>query len=242
MRFAITIACIAVLAGCASAPSWPDPQPDSGQILVHLDGKARQGVRTANNREIVGEYDSAKENTERGANFERVNYGAIEDVVVILHGTRQTSARGPGVRPILAVGNMKFSRQQVAMLPGGTLTLRNDRSSAVTVFGASDDEFFELTVEPKTTGSVTVPRAGVYEVMCEEDESLSCTLYVTEGICWIGPSSESAFFIDVEPGKYTVSVYAPRLPARSFDVTVEAGTRHTATINLSVNDLPKMKR
>lgn len=242
MRVAITIACFALLLGCASTPSWPQPEPYSGQILVHLDGKARQGVGGPKTEEAIGEYTITRESIEKGENFERVDYRAIEDVVVILQGAGQDALRGPGSRAELSVGNMMFSRQQVAMLPSAELSVRNERKSAVTIFGASDEDFFELTVAAQATAKVSVPKAGVYDLTCDEDETLSCTLFVVEGVCWIGPSSDSAFFNVLKPGKYTVHIHAPRLPARTRDLTVQGGKRETVTVDLSVNDLPKLKR
>lgn len=242
MRVAITIACVALLLGCASAPSWPQPEPYSGQILVHLDGKARDGVGGPKTEETIGEYTITRESIEKGENFERVDYRAIDDVVVILSGTGTNSVQGPGTRARLSVGNMMFSRQQVAMLPHAELSVSNERGSTVTIFGASDEDFFELTVGARATAKVSVTKAGVYELTCDEDASLSCTLFVVEGVCWIGPSSDSAFFNVLKPGKYAVQIHAPRLPARTRELTVQGGKRETVTVDLSVNDLPKLKR
>lgn len=242
MRWALAaLLSVAILAGCASAPSYPDPQPGSGQILVSLNGQARDGVKGPAREDEHGEYSITRTSVEKGRDFERVNYKAISDVVVILPEAAVPKP-GPVAGVEVVVDDAGFSHSQLAMSPGAELTIRNDRDASLSIFAFSDADFFELTIKPGASASTRVAASGTYEIACDEDESLACTLFVTAGAHWTGTSDEGAFFDALPPGEYTVEVYAPRLPSSTHRLTVAGGKRQTIVVDLTVNDLPKAKR
>jgi len=246
-------AALAVMAlvwgGCASAPSYPEPQGSNGQILVNLKGEPKVGVRWPWRQEVRDEYDFKREGVDQGEAFERVDYGDLKDVVVVADPGRALPEPTPG--PVPAADELKldrdgFSRVQLLAVAGGqasqaSFALINRRSSAVHIYGFNEaDESFEATVGANARSTVVVPGTGRYDIFCDEDESLHCVLFVTDRPAWIGSSGSGAFFDELPPQEYTVTVYAPRLPEWSTKVTVTTGKRATLTARLTVNNLPKV--
>ncbi len=235
------VAPVLLLCACAGAPSYPDPQPGSGQILVNLNGRARDGVKGPAREDEHGEYSITRTSVEQGRDFERVNYKAISDVVVILPEAAMPT-RGPASGVELVADDTGFSRSQLVMSPGTDLTIRNRREATLTILGFSGADFFELAIKPGEAALTRVTAAGTYEISCDEDESLTATLFVTRGTYWTGTSDDGAFFDALPTGEYTVEVYAPRLPSWTRKVAVTAGKREVLNAGLTVNDLPKAKR
>lgn len=241
---AVILAGALCLAGCGGMPSFPDPDPGRGQIVVDLRGEPREGVGGPATEEVVGDYTISRRSVEQGQAFERVDYDEIEDVVVISRDVPAAVADIPSLAR-LEVTDDGFGAAQLLLaenppLPN-KLTVHNGRESEVTLFAFSDtDEYFEVTVKPGETGEVKQLAAGRYEIMCEQDEDLECTLYVVDvPFAWIGSSDEYPFIDGLNPGEYTLEVHPPRLPTVMRDVRVTADERTIETIELTVNDLPK---
>jgi hypothetical protein len=256
MVAAVVFACL-LLGACSSTPSYPDPGPDRGQILVSFRGEPRDGVRGPKFESVILDYGTARESIEQGESFERVDYNEIEDVVVLLTagqsrgplGFPADTPIGDGPATVLTVTDRGFDKVQVATGVSPQfrrlvtrLTIRNQRGEALTIYGLSDEGgSFEVAVPGKGEATVTLMEEGVYEVFCDEDESLQCTWYaVISGLVWSGSSDRGAFFDNLDPGPYHVTVYAPRLPVWTGRANVKAGMRETLTAGLSVNDLPEV--
>lgn len=241
---AVILAGALCLAGCGGMPSFPDPDPGRGQIVVDLRGEPREGVGGPATEEVVGDYTISRRSVEEGKAFERVDYDEIEDVVVICDDISQS----PQDRPLMAdleVTDDGFSAAQLLLaenppLPN-MLSMRNGRESEVTLFAFSDtDEYFEVTLQPGEDRVLNFLAAGRYEIMCEQDEDLECTLYVVDvPFAWIGSSAEYPFIDWLDPGEYTLRIYPPRLPEVVKTVTVKPDERTVVTVELTVNDLPK---
>jgi hypothetical protein len=227
-----------------SCASYPEPLGEIGQILVRLRGEPKKGVGGAE----TGGYGVAPESVDQGGAFERVDYGDLQDVVVVVDpgGTLPEGVPGPApVAAALHLGKDGFNRLQLLAVtagPGGaaSFTLSNQRDSAVHIFGSSETgALFEAAVDAKARRSIRVSEVGRYDIYCDEDESLHCVLFVTDRPAWIGSSRSGAFFDDLRPGEYAVTVYPPRLPKWFKRVTVTAGQRATLTAPLTVNNLPQ---
>lgn len=234
------------LAGCAGMPSFPDPEPGQGQIVVDLKGEPREGVGGPARETVIDGYSVGSQSVEQGKRFERVDYDAIEDVVVIVGAASGRRSTAPSAAAVEITGD-GFSRSQLLLagnssLPN-TLTVTNRRDDELTVFAFSDtDEYFEVTIKPGETGKVGRLAAGRYQMMSDEDEDLYCVLFVTEArLAWIGPSDDYPFFDGLAPGEYELRVYAPRLPEWSKLVNVTAGERTIVAARLTVNELPKVE-
>lgn len=239
-----------VTVGCAGARSYPEPQGSNGQILVNLKGEPKKGLRGPNRQNLPGEeYDIDSESVEQGRAFERVDYRNVPDVVVVADPGRALRGNIPG--PATAVAALEldkdgFSRVQLLAAAGGprgdaNFTLLNRRSGTVHIYGINEaDACFEATVGANARSTVHVSETGRYDIFCDEDESLHCVLFVTDRPAWIGSSDSGAFFDELPPQEYTVTVYPPRLPQWRKKVTVTAGKRTTLTATLTVNNLPKV--
>lgn len=239
---------VLVLVGCGSTPNYPQPAGDNGQILVQLNGAPREGAPKAKTREVRGEYTTGRQSVEQGKAFERVDYDALEDVVVIVETGGAVLRDLPNLAPSageITVDDTGFNRAQYLARNGkggASFTVHNQRKQAVHLYGFSEsDDSFEVEVSAGALGTVKVAKAGRYDVYCEEDDSLHCVLFVSNtGLDWIGSSDEDAFFDMLPPGDYEVHVHAPRLPVWSRTVKVTAGKRETLTAELTVNNLPKV--
>lgn len=256
-RTACAAICLATMLigtlGCSSTPSYPAPTAGSGQILVQLNGQAKDGVTGPKKREVRGEYSIERENVEQGRAFERVDYDELEDVVVVLDGgvpILRDVPIGSASAPVLKVTEDGFDRLNIASghQPNfhklfTSIQVKNERGSKLTIYGFNEDgDSFEVTVPANGEATAKVSDDGTYEVYCDEDEALHCTWHaVTKGEVWVGPSDEAAFFDNLPPGEYEVRVFPPRLPDWSRTVKVSAGKRETITAELTVNDLPKAK-
>lgn len=245
-RLWLAAALLALVAGCASAPKWPDPQPGSGQIVVQLRGVAREGVSGPKTERVQGEYAAHNESVERGQAFERVRYDRLEDVVVVLehHGGKAIAA-DPAEQTPLVLGRAGFSSVQYAAGAGhgGQVLLRNDLGEAVEIFASSQSgEFHSVQIAAGATQDLALG-AGIYDLTCDAMGSASCRLVVTRtGRTWRGSAHESAFWDGLEPGKYVIGVYAPRLPVVVQTVNVAGGERQTLLAELTVNTLPRARR
>src|SRR5690606_6296617 len=78
-----------------------------------------------------------------------------------------------------------FNRVQFLTRTGrdfGSFTLHNQRKEPVHLYGFNaEDDSFEAEVSGGALGTVKVARPGRYDVYCEEDETLHCVLFVTDG-------------------------------------------------------------
>lgn len=246
--YSASIVLVLVLAGCGSTPSYPQPAGDNGQILLQLNGEPRDGAPKAKSREVRGEYTTGRQSVEQGKAFERVDYDELEDVVVIVDAGAPVLRDVPELAPSageITLDDEGFNRTQYlarSRKGGASFTLHNQRKQAVHLYGFNEsDDSFEAEISAGALGTVKVAKPGRYDVYCEEDESLHCVLFITQGgLDWIGSSDDVAFFDYLPPGEYDVHVHAPRLPVWSRKVKVTAGKRETLTAVLTVNNLPKV--
>jgi hypothetical protein len=242
------------LASCAGAPSYPDPQPGYGQILVKLTGVPREGVKGPRMQDTSGAYSTERRSVEQGKDFERVDYDAIEDVVVVVDAGSVILTDVPlrdAEVPLLTITREGLDHLQIASgmhftmrRTASRIRIKNERATALTLYGLSaEGQGFEVTVPASGEESVIVLRSGVYDILCDEDEALHCRwITTTTGYVWQGDSAHAAFFDYLAPADYELSVYAPRLPDWTGTVNVLSAKRSVIDANLTVNDLPKVRR
>lgn len=236
-----------LLAACGTTQKLPDPAPGTGQIVVRLEGAPREGVRGPAREEKLGEYEITSESVEKGRDFERVNYGAIEDVIVLCN-----SGSGPA-RQTLPIGPFGPERKQMALSLSGNqpavVQINNRREGAQTIWAVPRAEFagmlyeaapaLDITVAAKASAELKFTQPGVYDLFCDEDEYFECTVFVVAGGSWTGPSNEPAVFNNLNPGSYELIVIPPRLPVQQHKATVTVGQRSEVKARLTVNALPR---
>jgi hypothetical protein len=253
-KFAIAIAACSLLAlsACGSTRKLPEPQADSGQILVNLLGKPKEGVGGPKTEEERAEYSSIRVSIEQGDAFERVDYDKLSDVVVIVR-RNGVEPSGPFTLnsqaevPELVIDEEGFNHQQLLSVLQTTsgktaakIAFRNKTSGTLNVFGFNENDGFDIEVKAGERAEATVASAGVYEIYTEQHEFAVCVLHVSgSDDVWFGATDQPAFFDKLTPGDYSVTVYPPRLPEYSHTLTVKAAKRETVDAVLTVNLLHK---
>jgi hypothetical protein len=246
-----------LLAACGGMPRFPDPQPDHGQIVVHLEGEPREGTGGPTRRAEISGYDIRQVSVEQGAQFERVNYRAIEDVVVVLRradGDRNHPLPWGGsgfftgdYRVDIKAGPDGFDRAQYVAdgYPFGSQifhVINTRRDGLDLYFIAEDGAVLELHVPAGSAEDIAL-EAGIYQVECDQDERLSATVHALhQAAGWIGSSRQWPFFEHLPPGQYELTVHPPRLPVWKGTVDVQAGARSEVHVALSVNHMPRLDR
>jgi hypothetical protein len=249
------LAIVGLTAACSTTPKYPEPTDYTGQILVQLDGRPKEGVKGSKREGAGDEYSNRQVSIEQGKAFERVDYAELEDVVVICSGCWAT---GNCESPSIEIDDKGFSRSQFGlqlpgMIPGNaSIEFFNKRKERLTIVAVPSGETVALSNRTGTL-EITVPANGSskmsfstrtystrYDLYCDEDESMHSVLHVSMAGIWAGSSVADAFFDNVEPGEPTVTVYPPRLPEWSKKLIVTAGKRTTVTAELTVNTLPKV--
>lgn len=251
--YCVALAAMSVLAlsACASGPSFPDPQPGKGQIVVSLRATPKEGVSGPKTKRVQIEYSVEEESVESGYAYTRVKYEAVADVVVLCSG-----GSGPRVAKLVA-GKTELDHPQVALSLGGaqsvSIEITNSRPAALTFVavpredevvgvtrgGGQSPGIVDITVPAGGTSTLTLNAAAIYDLSCDEDEKLACVVYVTNAGAWIGSTKEQAFFDGLAPGEYDLIVYGPRLPVVRKTAKVIGGKRETMEAELTVNRLHK---
>lgn len=243
MKTLLLIPVAVLLASCQSAPDFPAPKSDSGQILVRLNGAERDGVTGPKSEVVQADYGSERVSVEEGKAFQRVDYNEIQDVVVVIESDQPLGKSTRTNRETLTVGRDFSNAQLVLTANAPVLEIVNERDSSVTLYSANaDGEGFDVTIGAGETATVRDITTGRFEIFCDEDEDLYCVLIVPDvphARVQRVTSDEPAFFDGLPSGEYRVHVYAPRLPVEEKTVRVTHGKRATVDVALTVNDLPE---
>jgi hypothetical protein len=250
--YCVLIGALVLLSACGSTRKLPEPQADRGQILVNLLGKPKEGVGGPKTEEERSEYSMSRTSNERGRAFERVDYNNIADVVVIVrrNGVEPSgpfTLNGETKLPELTVTEEGFDHQQllaVLRTTGGKtaakIKINNESGQKINAFGFNEKDGFDVEIAAGGSAEASVSMAGVYEIYTEQHEFAVCVLHVTgSDEAWFGATEEAAFFDNLTPGEYSITVYPPRLPEWTHTLTVKPAKRETIDAELTVNVLHK---
>ncbi|MBK8206989.1 MAG: hypothetical protein IPK87_09400 [Planctomycetes bacterium] len=211
-----------LLCACATGPELPPPAAGTGHVVVGM----RLIEKTVDDTNVSDEYAVRRERHITGK--------TLPDMVVVLEGNSGGSATPDKAEITLTPEG--FSRRQLLLKAGGSLTIANKREDAVSIFGFSrEGHEVAVMLEPGASSTVPVPNAGAYEMVTEADNSAYAVLHVVDsGAAWIGPSDQYAVFRDVKPGTYRAVVYQARAEGWSKEVTVAANGREDLKAELKV--------
>jgi len=254
--FAAVLLLLTIAHGCATTPVFPDPRPDSGQIVVSLEGVPREGVTGPKRETIQADYSSYSESVERGKAFERVRYDALEDVIVMV-ARRDAGAVYPVPSSVDSRSGPELMLSSRGFVVDGDpcvqhphewcgllqFNVRNWLHEPAELYIEGDrGELRTVSIAPGERAELMLP-SGVHVITTDAIDGATCKVFATDqGAVREMRAGRAELFNLLRPGEYEISVYAPRLPVVHQGVTVEAGKRTEFTAELTVNHLPKAGR
>ena len=242
------LVCSLVSASCASGPAVKPPAVDKGNLAVSLKAIPKAGIK--NPRAAASGYDDGyglsgyDAPTKATGQFERVNYAHLSDIAVLLEGAALDDKGMVPRAAKLEAGERGFDHDLALLGPNGMtqLTIVNDRDTALDFFCAGDKDGFDVSVGAGKSAVVTLKAAGMYELLCAQDDKLHATLIVApNSYACLSDAGDEAVFENVAPGSYSVRAVAARLPEWKGVATVAAGQTASVTAELTVNSLPSAR-
>jgi hypothetical protein len=235
------------LAGCSCCGVQPKP----GDAAVVLDVKAKPKAGTkVEHFARVPVYDAAPRPVKPTGEFEHVDYNDLGDIVVWLqpsaagdasHAERPNADKSAGQVDVRA--GKEADRIFVAAV-GQPVVIHNADSEPVTLYSVSDGNDFDLPpLSPGAVASFQPKSEGLVEILADPSQPPVATIYAAP-TKWAAraQSGKKVVFTDVPPGSYQAVAWHPRLPGSTANVgEVSAGQVKHATLQLGVNDLPKVE-
>ncbi|HSV16108.1 MAG TPA: hypothetical protein VLI90_17740 [Tepidisphaeraceae bacterium] len=250
MRFAIAplllplpALMLSLLVGCAGNGATSPPQSGAAALIVDVKANPKAGYRPANYHVLV--YDAPTPATP--ADFEKVDYAALDEVVVWVEPTNAagaTSGDNADLLPArLDVDPQKASDHLAAAVSvGQRLIFRNTGDKPGAVYSVSDGNNFHLgTLAPGARGEYTVQSPGLIEVVTTSLADPIATVYAAP-TRWVRltRAGQRIYFNDLPPGRYKIVSWHPRLPGHETTVNLPSDRVMRASIAVGVNGLPKI--
>jgi hypothetical protein len=239
--------------GCANCCVKPEP----GAAAVVLDVKAKPKAGTkAEHFTRVPVYDAAPRAAKPTGEYEHVDYDALGDIVVWLEpasGTGEAAATEAAPIPSpsaprkameVKVSAGRQADRIYAAHVGQPVVLFNAGDQAVSLYSVSDGNDFELApLPPGYAATIESKTEGLIEVLADPSQPPVATIYAAPTkYAARARSGKTVVFKDVPPGAYQAVAWHPRLPGSTANVgEVAAGQVKRATLQLGVNDLPKVE-
>ncbi|HXE54194.1 MAG TPA: carboxypeptidase-like regulatory domain-containing protein [Tepidisphaeraceae bacterium] len=236
MRAGLLILAIGLAAGCQSAPP---PAPGLAELVVHVQAQPKTGAQPP--PEKVQVFDTPR--TSDYDAFAKVDYSDLGQIVVWLQPL-EPSAKAPSPKAItVAIDPVKQSNglQHVASV-GQPIILHNASLAPQTIYSVSDGNDFDFESVPPGRGvKYTARSPGLIEVLTNSPAAGAVQVYVAPSP-WVRVvrSGESIRFDNLPPGQYRLVSWHPRLPGAQETITLPPGRVTDASIDVSVNSLPKV--
>jgi hypothetical protein len=237
MKFALLILGLALPLSSCQQPS-SSKMNGMASLFVHVRAEPKTGAGPSPQK--VNVYDAPKI-TDRGA-FTQIDYFDLDSIVVWLE-----PAAGSAPAPTGAVTiDVDRARSSAAIYDvvsvGQQLVLHNARASPQTIYSVSDGNDFDLEAVPANgEARYTVRSPGLIEILTGSSMDNPVKIYAAPSP-WVrlAHSGQTVAFKDLEPGQYRLYSWHPRLPGSQTDVTLTADHTSDASIDVSVNSLPKV--
>jgi hypothetical protein len=207
-------------------------------LFVHVRAEPKTGAGPSPQK--VNVYDAPK-TTDRGA-FTQIDYFDLDNIVVWLERTSGTTP-APAAAVTIDIDPAKTSSSlEDVVTVGQQLVLRNAGTSPQTIYSVSDGNDFDFEAVPANgEARYTVRSPGLIEILTGSSMDYPVKIYAAPSP-WVrlAHSGQTVAFKDLEPGQYRLYSWHPRLPGSQTDVTLIADHTSDASIDVSVNSLPKV--
>ena len=193
------------------------------------------------------EFESATGPRE-AASFERVDYRALDDIVVWIEprsdavASESAQDEPPVVITVSAPSAQHLDVPLFVIGVGGRVEFVNRSGRDVLIYSVSDANAFDAGVlAPDGVASYRAVSPGLIEVLCESRDDPIAFVYVAP-TRWAkrGRSGSDVVFTDLRPGRCRVSCWHRRLPGSNTDVVLVADKITRAVVSAGVNALPKV--
>jgi hypothetical protein len=227
------------------------PAPGAAAVVVDVKAKPKEGVK-AEHFARVPVYDAAPRPAKATGEYEHVDYNALGDIVVWLEpaGDDAAAATAPALPPPprkavdVDVSAGRAADRTYAAYVGQPVVLFNKGTQAVTLYSVSDGNDFELApLQPGQAATFEPKSEGLIEILSDPSQPPVATVYAAPSP-WVARarSGKKVVFKDVPPGSYQAIAWHPRIPGGTVQIgQVSAGESKRATLQLGVNDLPKVE-
>lgn len=233
------------LAGCASAP--PAPAPGLAQIWGQVDAPPPPPLIPGDG---MNEYRGGGDEPNLPEGAELVDYSKVGPLVVEARPQGEGSRAEAGELPLTIGGQAPL----LAIGAGGSLRITNSAQQTITVYAVvsarrgpqvgEGGTLFEVVIK---AGETAAPqpvgdRPALVELYSFEDERLLARVVVCAGRFALvdGPRDVRYVLDGLQPGRYEVLAWHPRLPGIQQRLTLGAGDQQRLDLRFGVASLPKV--
>lgn len=207
-------------------------------LLVHVKANPKTGSGLSGQK--IYTYDTTNKPVDRGA-FTQVDYGDLDDIVVWLEPVAPVASQPAGPETLDINPGQEPASLAAAVSVGQQLVLHNASSSPQTIYSVSDGNDFDFEAVP-AGGEVqyTVRSPGLIEVLTNSSDKSVKVYAAPSSRVRMVHSGETIFFNKLSPGQYRLFSWHPRLPGSQTDLNLTANQSAEASIDVTVNSLPKI--
>jgi hypothetical protein len=174
-------------------------------------------------------YTSMGEKSGMGKQFETVDYGAVDEIVVWVEPATAEPAEVPNITIDAAA-----PKKALQVAPPGAVWFVQHASGGV-YLRCEDGRVMNLGSSNRPTVS------GYVEVIVDPKPDPIARIFIPPTrYAQVALSGRKITFDNLPPGAAKVACWHPRLPGSQNSVTLEAGKTAHATVTVGVNSLPKV--
>jgi hypothetical protein len=229
------------LFGILGCQATPRPSPGMAALRVNVVAEPKAGAKPAG--ESGAGYDGAPGAASYGEGaFERVNYSALDEIVVWAEpsGALQTTGAAPVTIQIDAGKPSRNIDRAVGV--GQKLIMRNHGAQPANIYSVSEKNEFDLgSVPAGASAEYLVKSPGIIEILCPTVKDPVAQVYAAP-TRWVSltRAGRSVDFNDLPPGLCRLISWHPRLPGSETSITLSADQFAITSIKVGVNALPKV--
>lgn len=236
---ALIASIVLLLAGCQTVAP---PAPGMSGVHINVIAEPKAGVAAAAGPMLV--YDAPVSRSNGSGDFERVDYSALDEIVVWVEPVTARAVAQPQIASASIDVDAHKPAQNLAraVSVGQQIILRNCGSKPGNFYSVSDGNDFDLgSIPAGGQASCVVHSPGLIEIMSDSSKDPVAQVYAVPSR-WVAlaRSGGSVNFSNLPPGRYKIASWHPRLPGYETIVALPADQVTSATIKVGVNALPKV--